>query len=380
MAGSEAGVIVGQPHLSHQDLATLDVTKLTPLSHEVISRQATINIGTIGHVAHGKSTVVKAISGVHTVRFKNELERNITIKLGYANAKIYKLDDTSCPRPECYRSCGSSTPDEFPADIPGTKGNFKLVRHVSFVDCPGHDILMATMLNGAAVMDAALLLIAGNESCPQPQTSEHLAAIEIMKLKHILILQNKIDLVKESQAKEQYEQILAFVQGTVAEGAPIIPISAQLKYNIEVVCEYIVKKIPVPLRDFASEPRLIVIRSFDVNKPGCEVDDLKGGVAGGSILKGVLKNTMIFSTLLQGVSLELEQKLTLLCAELTEWWDRCLGQLEHYQKSSQSWKSPISYLDVFLVYAWKETKKQQSLIGWGQIRRGVTIKPTVDDD
>ncbi|CAJ0926039.1 unnamed protein product [Ranitomeya imitator] len=165
----------------------------------------------------------------------------------------------------------------------------RILRHVSFVDCPGHDILMATMLNGAAVMDAALLLIAGNESCPQPQTSEHLAAIEIMKLKHILILQNKIDLVKESQAKEQYEQILAFVQGTVAEGAPIIPISAQLKYNIEVVCEYIVKKIPVPLRDFTSEPRLIVIRSFDVNKPGCEVDDLKGGVAGGSILKRRIK-------------------------------------------------------------------------------------------
>ena len=60
-------------------------------------------------------------------------------------------------------------------------------RHVSFVDCPGHDVLMATMLNGAAVMDAALLLVAGNESCPQPQTSEHLAAIEIMKLKHILV-------------------------------------------------------------------------------------------------------------------------------------------------------------------------------------------------
>ena len=110
----------------------------------------------------------------------------------------------------------------------------KKVRHVSFVDCPGHDILMATMLNGAAVMDAALLLIAGNESCPQPQTSEHLAAIEIMKLKHMIILQNKIDLVKESQAKEQYEQIMKFVQGTVAQEAPIIPISAQLRYNIEV--------------------------------------------------------------------------------------------------------------------------------------------------
>lgn len=72
------------------DAISLDVSKLTPLSPEVISRQATINIGTIGHVAHGKSTVVKAISGVQTVRFKNELVRNITIKLGYANAKVCK--------------------------------------------------------------------------------------------------------------------------------------------------------------------------------------------------------------------------------------------------------------------------------------------------
>ncbi|XP_013407157.1 eukaryotic translation initiation factor 2 subunit 3, Y-linked [Lingula anatina] len=278
-----------QPHLSKQDLKTLDITKLDPLTPDVISRQATINIGTIGHVAHGKSTVVKAISGVQTVRFKNEKARNITIKLGYANTKIYKCDSNSCPRPACYRSCSSNKEDVFPCDRPGCGGKFRLIRHVSFVDCPGHDILMATMLNGAAVMDAALLLIAGNESCPQPQTSEHLAAIEIMKLKHILILQNKIDLVKESQAREQYDQILKFVQGTVAEGAPVVPISAQLKYNIEVVCEYITKKIPIPPRDFTSEPRLIVIRSFDVNKPGAEVDELKGGVAGGSILRGVLK-------------------------------------------------------------------------------------------
>merc|ERR1719402_1665328 len=110
-----------------------------------------------------------------------------------------------------------------------------------------------------------------------------------MKLKHILILQNKIDLCRESQLKEQYDQIIKFIQGTVAEGAPVIPISAQLKLNIDVVCEYIFKKIPIPSRDFKLEPRLIVIRSFDVNKPGCEVDDLKGGVAGGSILRGVLK-------------------------------------------------------------------------------------------
>jgi translation initiation factor 2 subunit 3 len=276
-------------HLAKQDLATLDVAKLTPLSPEVISRQATINIGTIGHVAHGKSTVVKAISGVQTVRFKNELVRNITIKLGYANAKIYKADEWLGEKPGGYCSFGSHKEDTFQSDNPNCKGMMRLVRHVSFVDCPGHDILMATMLNGAAVMDAALLLIAGNESCPQPQTSEHLAAIEIMKLKHIIILQNKIDLVKEAAALDQYQQILAFVKGTIAESAPVVPISAQLKHNIDVVCEFIVNRIPVPMRDFTSSPRLIVIRSFDVNKPGTEVDDLKGGVAGGSIIQGVLK-------------------------------------------------------------------------------------------
>jgi len=157
------------------------------------------------------------------------------------------------------------------------------------VDCPGHDILMATMLNGAAVMDGALLLIAGNETCPQPQTSEHLAAVEIMRLKHIIILQNKIDLVQENAAANQYDTICKFIQGTIADGAPVIPISAQLKYNIDVVCEYIIKKIPVPERNFISPPNMIVIRSFDVNKPGAEVEEIQGGVAGGSILQGVLK-------------------------------------------------------------------------------------------
>ena len=145
--------------------------------------------------------MVKAISGVQTVRFKNELERNITIKLGYANAKIYKCEDDLCPRPACYRAYSSTCPDTPDCTVPGFEDKkMKLVRHVSFVDCPGHDILMATMLNGAAVMDGALLLIAGNESCPQPQTSEHLAAVEIMRLQHIIILQNKIDLVQENAA------------------------------------------------------------------------------------------------------------------------------------------------------------------------------------
>lgn len=151
-------------------------------------------------MSHGKTTVVKAITGTHTIKFKSEKTRNSTIKLGYANAKIYKCP--KCPSPGSYKSFGSDKEDLVKCDnrvgggddaegdeettICGTP--LELVRHVSFVDCPGHDILMATMLTGAAVMDAALLLIAGNMDCPQPQTSEHLSAVDIMQLRHIIIL------------------------------------------------------------------------------------------------------------------------------------------------------------------------------------------------
>lgn len=123
---------VKRPELPEQpDPRDLDTSQLTPLSPEIISRQATINIGTIGHVAHGKSTVVKAISGVQTVRFKNELERNITIKLGYANAKIYKCNNEACPRPTCYRSYKSEKEVDPPCERHGCKGTYNLVRHVS---------------------------------------------------------------------------------------------------------------------------------------------------------------------------------------------------------------------------------------------------------
>jgi translation initiation factor 2 subunit 3 len=275
-----------QNHLAKQDASTIDPSKLTALTPEVISRQATINVGTIGHVAHGKSTVVKAISGVQTVRFKNELERNITIKLGYANAKVFQGKAiVENPMGPMFISRGSSHADTF--EEGGRE--YHLRRHLSFVDCPGHDILMATMLNGAAVMDAALLLVAGNETCPQPQTSEHLAAVEIMRLQHIIILQNKVDLVKPDAATAQQEQIRKFVAGTVAGSAPILPISAVLKYNMDILCEYLVRHIPLPTRNFTAQPRLIVIRSFDVNRPGQDVAHLQGGVAGGSILQGVLR-------------------------------------------------------------------------------------------
>ena len=237
--------------------------------------QPAINIGLVGHVDHGKTTLTERLSGKWTDTHSEEMKRGITIRLGYADAVFYRCEKCKIysVKPKCQKCNEDCVP----------------LRKVSFVDAPGHESLMATMLAGATIMDGALLLISANETCPQPQTSEHLAAVEIMRLKHIIILQNKIDLIPESTAANQHEAIAAFVQGTIAEGAPVVPISAQLKYNVDAVCEYIVKKIPVPVRDFTSPPQMIVIRSFDVNKPGSEVEELRGGVAGGSILQGVLR-------------------------------------------------------------------------------------------
>lgn len=278
-------------HLTKQTYE--DIPDLGPLSQCAMSRQATINIGTIGHVSHGKTTVVKAISGIHTIRFGDERRRNITIRLGYANAKIFMCP--TCPKPSSYKSFDSKCRDDVICDnlIEGNRcgATMGLVRHVSFVDCPGHEILMAKMLTGASVMDAAILLIAGDRTCPQPQTNEHLAAVEIMQLNHIIILQNKVDLIfeREGAAAKNHEQIVEFIRGTRAEKSPIVPVSAQFKYNIDFVLQYIVEFIPVPVRNLTSTPRFIVIRSFDVNKPGCTVQSLKGGIAGGTLMQGVLR-------------------------------------------------------------------------------------------
>ncbi|KRX11052.1 Translation protein, beta-barrel domain [Pseudocohnilembus persalinus] len=278
-------IMAQQPQLKTQHYN--DIDSLTPLSPQVISRQATLNIGTIGHVAHGKSTLVKAISGVHTVKFQKEKARNTTIRLGYANTKIFKCP--KCPKPQCYKAFTSQMKDDPVCDNCQTV--LDLVRQISFVDCPGHDILMSTMLTGAAVMDAAILLVAGNMECPQPQTYEHLRAIQIMKLQNILIVQNKVDIIfnEEGAAQKNFEQIKKFIKDFLDYNPPVIPCSAQLGYNVDAVIQYIVEYFPTPSRDLKCSPFMSIIRSFDVNKPGEEASNLKGGVVGGSILRGVLK-------------------------------------------------------------------------------------------
>eukprot|EP00477_Mikrocytos_mackini_P000830 GAHX01000889.1.p1 GENE.GAHX01000889.1~~GAHX01000889.1.p1 ORF type:complete len:443 (-),score=74.56 GAHX01000889.1:26-1354(-) len=255
-------------------------------AHEesIIDKQASINIGMIGHVANGKSTLVKSISGSKTTRFRQENIRSSTIKLGYANAKIYKCP--TCPEPSCYQSFSSDT---FSPDCKHCTTKLQLKRHISFVDCPGHDILMATMLNGASVMDAGILLIAANEPCPQPQTLEHMAAVEISDLDNILVAQNKIDLVNKSQCLEQLQSIKDFLLGTKAADSPIVPLVAKLEVNIDVICERLCNWVKEPERDLEGDPEMMIVRSFDINRAGTDLSELQGGIAGGTLLKGMIK-------------------------------------------------------------------------------------------
>lgn len=241
--------------------------------------QPEINIGLAGHVDNGKTTLLQRISGVWADTHSEELKRGITIRLGYANATFYKTDK--------FKGVEAYKTEVECKQHPEWK--CKPIKKVSFIDAPGHETLMATMLSGASIMDAALLLIAANEDCPQPQTKEHLMALDIIGIKNIIIVQNKIDLVTEKQAKENYNQIKDFIKGTVAEKAPIIPISAQHGANIDYLIQTIVENFKTPERNPNKPPLMIVARSFDINRPGTKIKNLVGGALGGALKQGILK-------------------------------------------------------------------------------------------
>jgi translation initiation factor 2 subunit 3 len=142
------------------------------------------------------------------------------------------------------------------------------------------------MLSGAAVMDGAILVIAANEKCPQPQTREHLAAIQAVGLENLIVVQNKIDLVTPERAEESYIEIRNFLMGSIAEDAPIIPVSAQQVVNVDLLIQAMQEYLPTPERDSDLPPRMYIVRSFDVNRPGTPIEEMVGGVLGGSITQG----------------------------------------------------------------------------------------------
>lgn len=242
-------------------------------------RQPEVNIGVVGHVDHGKTTLVQALTGVWTMRHSEEIRRGMTIKLGYADGEAWYCE--GCKGISAY------SPEPVCECKPGATPILK--RRMSYVDAPGHEILMATMLSGAALMDGAILVVAANEPCPQPQTQEHLVALEIIGVKNIVVVQNKVDVVSRERAIESYNEIKKFLEGTFAEDAPIIPVSALKRANIDAVLAAIEEYIPTPERDLDKPPLMFVARSFDVNKPGTPPEKLVGGVVGGAIMQGVFR-------------------------------------------------------------------------------------------
>ena len=237
--------------------------------------QPSINIGTSGHVDHGKTTLIEAITGIWTSAHSEELRRGITIKVGYADAAFYKCQD--CPPPVCYSTHPTCT---------NCGGQSELLRVVSFVDSPGHESLMANMLSGAALMDGSILVVAANEKVPQPQTREHLLALQVLGIQQIVIVQNKVDLTEYEKARDNYEEIKNFVKGSIAEQAPVIPVSAQHKLNIDALIEAIENSIKTPLRTNNAPAIMHVLRSFDINKPGIPIKQVKGGAIGGALVQG----------------------------------------------------------------------------------------------
>jgi len=239
-------------------------------------QQPEVNIGLVGHVDHGKTTLVQALSGSWTDQHSEEMKRGISIRLGYADATFRVCEGLD--EPECY-TVDEECPDGSTSEA---------LRTVSFVDAPGHETLMATMLSGAAIMDGAVLVVSATEDVPQAQTEEHLMALDIIGVDNIVVAQNKIDLVDRERARENYEQIADFVEGTVAEDAPVIPISAQQDVNMDLLIQAVEEEIPTPERDETETSRMFVARSFDINRPGTTWEDLSGGVVGGSLVEGTL--------------------------------------------------------------------------------------------
>ena len=146
-------------------------------------------VGTAGHIDHGKTSLVKALTGVDTDRLKEEKERGITVDLGFA-----------------YLPMGSSPP-------------------IGFVDVPGHERLVRNMLAGATAIDHVLLVIAADDG-PMPQTREHLAILNLLALQHGTVALSKCDLVEPARLETARSEISALLRGTSLEKAPIFPVSS----------------------------------------------------------------------------------------------------------------------------------------------------------
>ena len=262
------------------EMLGIDIKNVHDLPSEPTEHRSVGIIGTSGHVDHGKSTLTQALTGKFPATYSEELIRGITIKLGYSH-----LDVMICPGEPFPRALVSNA-------NPKCKGRRK-PRHLrcySILDHPGHEILISTMLAGASIIDYGLVVIAANEPCPMPQTREHVLALQSLGIKDIIVAQNKIELVSKEQAIANHKQIVDFFSNeTEYESPPIIPVSAALGINVDVLLAAILHYFrPISLKK-SGAPLMYIARSFDANLPGTDPQNLVGGAVGGALKSGELK-------------------------------------------------------------------------------------------
>jgi translation initiation factor 2 subunit 3 len=231
------------------------------------SNQPIINIGMLGSVSDGKSTTVYSLTGVKTQRHSDEMKRNITIKPGYANMKIY------------------STGEDY-----NTTGEGELVHHVSFIDCPGHYQLIVTMMSCIKLMDGIILVVSAAESIDKkPQLIQHIMAIKMSGIKNVIVLLNKLDLVKKSVAIERYKKLCEELNKYDIQPNAIIPVSMNHKIGVQNVLKNIMMYMGPNNNRKNDNPIFMISRSFDINRVNINYADINGGVIGGSLIGGNFK-------------------------------------------------------------------------------------------
>lgn len=215
------------------------------------------NIGLIGHVSHGKTTIIKALSGISTLRHSSEKQKKSTIYLGYANALINN-------------------------------------KEISFIDCPGHEAYIHNMLNGTQLMDCAFLIVdATDKIVLQSQAVEHLIILMAIGIRKIIVIQNKIDLLEIKEVKNNCKKILEVLENNFDIKPMVYPVSAQFSLGTDEILNFI-SELPEKESNENCIAIIPIIRSFDINKPKTNIDLLKGGVIGGGCISGkIKKNTQI---------------------------------------------------------------------------------------
>jgi translation initiation factor 2 subunit 3 len=242
-----------------------------------MNNQPIINIGCLGSVSDGKSTLVEKLTDTKTQRHSTEKDRNITIKQGYGNMKIWTDNENN------YYTTNSSYDDY---------NSYNLVNHISFVDCPGHHTLIQTMLASISLMDGAIIIISVDQPLNNKnQLIQHLIAAKLGKLKKLIICLNKIDLVSKNIVLERKKELDEILLKYDIKPYIIIPTC----FNKKIGLNYVVKSIMELfncnsyINRISEKPIFRISRSFDINKPGTDWINMNGGVLGGSLIHGQLK-------------------------------------------------------------------------------------------